>query len=130
MKKTPINTAQTHATTFFHAGSSTKEAAGDACAILSCMFPILAMLWMAMAGEPADLVVNNAAIYTANPAQPRAKAMAIRNGRVIAIGDDVRVHIGPKTQIMDLHGAAVIPGLIDSHVHMAGLGQMIETADL
>jgi len=85
---------------------------------------------MAMAGEPADLVVQNAAIYTANPAQPRAKAMAIRNGRIIAIGDDVRAHVGPKTRVMDMNGAPVTPGLIDSHVHMAGLGQMIETADL
>lgn len=84
----------------------------------------------AMAAEPADLVVNNATIYTANPAQPRAKAMAIRNGRVVAIGDEVAVFIGPKTQVMDLGGAAVIPGLIDSHVHMAGLGQLLETADL
>ncbi|MFN0102332.1 MAG: amidohydrolase [Bryobacteraceae bacterium] len=94
------------------------------------MLPILAMLWMAMAVEPADLVVNNATIYTANPAQPRAKAMAIRNGRIVAIGDEVRARIGPKTEVMDLNGAPVIPGLIDSHVHMAGLGQMIETADL
>jgi predicted amidohydrolase YtcJ len=85
---------------------------------------------MAMAGEPADLVVNNATIYTANPAQPRAKAMAIRNGRIVAIGDDVRTHMGPKTRMLDLNGAPVIPGLIDSHVHMAGLGQLIETVDL
>src|SRR5262245_50809744 len=103
-----------------------KEAAEEACAILSCMLPILAMLGMAMAGEPADLVVNNATIYTADPANPRTKAMAIRNGRIVAIGEDVRLQIGPKTQVMDLHGAAVIPGLIDSHVHMMGLGQMIE----
>lgn len=130
MKKTPTKTAQIQAAAFFHAGSSTNEAAGDPCAILSSMFPILAMLWMAMAGEPADLVINNATIYTANPAQPRAKAMAVRNGRILAIGDDVRAHVGPKTQVMDMQGAAVIPGLIDSHVHMAGLGQLLETADL
>jgi len=94
------------------------------------MFPILAMLWMAMAGDPAELVINNATIYTANPAQPRAKSMAIRAGRIVAIGDDMRALTGPKTRIVDLKGATVIPGLIDSHVHMAGLGQMIETADL
>ncbi|MBL8240231.1 MAG: amidohydrolase [Bryobacterales bacterium] len=94
------------------------------------MIPILAMLWMAMAGEPADLVINNATIYTANPAQPKAKAMAIRNGRIVAIGDEARAQIGPKTRVMDLRGATVIPGLIDSHVHMSGLGQLLETADL
>ncbi|MBI2686681.1 MAG: amidohydrolase [Acidobacteria bacterium] len=94
------------------------------------MFSILAMLGMAMAGEPADLVVDNATIYTADPAHPKAKAMAIRNGRIIAIGDNVRANIGSKTQVLDLKGAPVIPGLIDSHVHMNGLGQMIEWTDL
>lgn len=83
-----------------------------------------------MAGEPADLVVDNATIYTADPAHPKAKAMAIRNGRIIAIGDNVRANIGSKTQVLDLKGAPVIPGLIDSHVHMNGLGQMIEWTDL
>lgn len=83
-----------------------------------------------MAGQPADLVVNNATIYTANPAQPRARAMAIRNGRITAIGDDVSAQIGPKTQVLDVKGAPVIPGLIDSHVHMLGLGQLLEWTDM
>ncbi len=83
-----------------------------------------------MAGEPADLVINNARIHTVNPAQPLAKAMAIRQGRVVAVGDDMSAFTGPKTQVLDLKGAAVIPGLIDSHVHMHGLGQLLETADL
>jgi len=94
------------------------------------MLPILAMLGMAMAGEPADLVVKNAVIYTANPAQPKAKSMAVRNGRITFIGDDASAFTGPKTQVLDLRGAPVIPGLIDSHVHMEGLGLQIETFDL
>ena len=85
---------------------------------------------MALAAQPADLVVNNATIYTANPAQPRARAMAIRNGRITAIGDDVRNQIGPKTQVLDLQGASVIPGLIDSHVHLQMLGQLLEWTDM
>lgn len=84
----------------------------------------------AMFAQPADLVISNAAIYTADAGKPRAKAMAVRGGRVVAIGDEVRGFIGPKTQVVDLQGAAVIPGLIDSHVHMSGLGQLLETADL
>lgn len=83
-----------------------------------------------MYAQPADLVISNAAIYTADASKPRAKAMAVRGGRVVAIGDEVRGFIGPKTQVVDLQGAAVIPGLIDSHVHMAGLGQLLETSDL
>ena len=134
MKKTPINTAQIQATAFFQEGRSTKAGAGEACAILSCMFPILAVLSVGLAGamyaQPADLVISNAAIYTADAGKPRAKAMAVRGGRVVAIGDEVRGFIGPKTQVVDLQGAAVIPGLIDSHVHMSGLGQLLETSDL
>jgi predicted amidohydrolase YtcJ len=99
------------------------------------MFPIVAVLLLALSGEwllaqPADLAVVNARIHTADPAHPAAKAMAIRNGRILAIGDDVRQHTGPATRILDLRGAAVIPGLIDSHVHMEGFGLQLETFDL
>jgi len=85
---------------------------------------------MALAGEPADLVVRNATIYTANPSQPAATAMAVRGGRILAIGNDMSGHVGPKTQVLDLRGAAVVPGFIDSHVHMEGLGMQMETFDL
>jgi predicted amidohydrolase YtcJ len=84
----------------------------------------------ALGAQPAELVITNAVIYTADTAKARAKAMAVRGGRVVAIGDEVRGFIGPKTQVVDLQGATVIPGLIDSHVHMAGLGQLLETSDL
>lgn len=56
--------------------------------------------------------------------------MAVKNGRVLAIGNDVSDHVGPKTQVLDLRGAAVVPGFIDSHVHMEGLGMQMETFDL
>lgn len=98
------------------------------------------MLGMVVAGQSADLVVQNAVIYTANPAQPSATSMAIRHGRIIAIGNGatgtgaigtgVQTHIGPGTRVLDLGGAPVIPGLIDSHVHMEGLGMQLETFDL
>lgn len=99
------------------------------------MFPILAVIALLLSGEqlgsqPADLAVVNAVIHTADPKTPTAKAMAIRQGRVIAIGDDVKAHTGPQTRILDLKGAPIIPGLIDSHVHMAGFGQQLETFDL
>ncbi|MDX2152060.1 MAG: amidohydrolase [Bryobacteraceae bacterium] len=84
----------------------------------------------ALYGQEADLVVTNANIYTVDPARPRAKALAVRGGRIIAVGDDVSAHSGPKTQRLDLRGATVVPGFIDSHVHMRGLGTQIETFDL
>ncbi len=94
------------------------------------------MLFVALAGglsaapEAADLAIVNANIYTVNPAQPKAKSLAVRAGKIVAIGDSVAGHIGTGTRIIDMKGATVIPGLIDSHVHMAGFGFMVETFDL
>jgi len=90
------------------------------------MIPILALLL----ADPADLAVVNARIYTVDTRAPQAKALAVKNGRLAAVGDDVSAHIGPKTKVIDAKGAAVIPGLIDSHVHLAGLGFQLETFDL
>lgn len=78
----------------------------------------------------ADLVVENAQVYTVDAAKPKASAFAVKEGKFIAVGTDVKKHIGPKTRKIDAQGAAIIPGLIDSHVHMRGLGDMLETMDL
>jgi predicted amidohydrolase YtcJ len=94
------------------------------------MLGMASTLLAAWAADPAELAIVNATIYTAEPKLSQAKAMAIRNGRVVAIGDDVSAYIGPKTEVMDLRGGTVIPGLIDSHVHVSGLGFQIETFDL
>ena len=99
------------------------------------MVPIL-MLFLVVAGglfaapEIAELAIINANIYTVNPRQPKAKALAVRGGKIIAVGDSVAQHVGPGTRVVDLGGATVIPGLIDSHVHMANFGFMVETFDL
>ena len=99
------------------------------------MIPIL-MLFFGVAGglfaaaEIAELVIVNANIYTVNPLQPKAKALAVRGGKIIAVGETVAEYVGPQTRVLDLGGATVIPGLIDSHVHMANFGFMVETFDL
>jgi predicted amidohydrolase YtcJ len=84
----------------------------------------------AASAQTADLAVTNAHIYTVNPRQPRASAMAVRAGKVLAVGDDVSRFLGPATTVIDAHGLAVIPGLIDSHGHVQGLGTALETLDL
>jgi predicted amidohydrolase YtcJ len=84
----------------------------------------------ALSAQVADLVVRGARIYTVNPAQPTASAIAVRAGRIVAIGDDISAHIGSATQVIDAQGAAVIPGLIDAHGHLVGLGQTLEILDL
>lgn len=81
-------------------------------------------------GQAADLVVENANIYTVNRSQPRAGAIAVKGSRILAVGSDVSKHIGPQTRRIDAKGATVIPGFIDCHVHMAGLGDSLEILDL
>jgi hypothetical protein len=86
----------------------------------------------ALFGQPADLAIIHANIHTVNPAQPAAKAIAIRNGLILALADEstIRSHIGPHTQVIDGRGATILPGLIDSHGHMQALGESLENLEL
>jgi predicted amidohydrolase YtcJ len=67
----------------------------------------------------ADLAILGAAIRTLDPARPSATAVAVRDGLITAVGDDaeVREHTGPGTELIDGRGMAVVPGLVDSHIH-------------
>lgn len=94
------------------------------------LMSLLGILIAAASGQIADLVVRGARIYTVNPAQPTASAIAVKDGRILAVGDRLEQHIGPATKVMEANGATIIPGLIDSHVHLAGLGQGLEMLDL
>ena len=94
------------------------------------MFPILVLVGLSAFAQVADLVVENAVVYTVDQTNPTAKSIAIKDGRFIAVGGDMKKHIGPKTQRIDAQGAAVIPGLIDAHVHLRGLGDLLETFDM
>ncbi|MBU0491474.1 MAG: amidohydrolase [Chloroflexi bacterium] len=69
----------------------------------------------------ADLVLHNAVCYTMDPALPRAEALAVYGNRIAAVGPtaDVLALRGPNTIVIDLRGQAVLPGFIDSHVHLA-----------
>lgn len=68
---------------------------------------------------PADLVLVNAKIFTADPARPWADALAVRGERVSLVGStaEVRRLTGPDTRVIDLAGRVVIPGINDAHVH-------------
>ena len=66
-----------------------------------------------------NLILHNARIYTVDPAQPWAEAVACANGRIVAVGRnaDVLNLAGPQTQVIDLQGRLLVPGFTDSHVH-------------
>jgi predicted amidohydrolase YtcJ len=67
----------------------------------------------------ADLVLLNGKIITVDATDRIAQGMAIGGGRILAVGsnDDIRPHIGPATERVDLGGRAVTPGLLDAHAH-------------
>lgn len=81
---------------------------------------------------PADLVIHNARIYTADAARPVVDAMAVRAGRVVFTGDvaGARALAGASTRVLDLGGRTVIPGMTDAHAHVLGLGTFLSDVDL
>lgn len=81
--------------------------------------------------QPADLVVTDARIYTANAKRDVAQALAVRDGRLVYVGDraGLRAYIGPRTQVERLGGRLVLPGLVDSHIHPIGIVD-IDACDL
>ena len=81
---------------------------------------------------PADLIFHNAVIYTADDARPKAEAIAIAGDRITAVGSsaDILEMKGPRTRVVDVHGAAILPGLQDSHGHFANLGSSLQVLRL
>jgi len=75
--------------------------------------------------NPAELVLRGGKVATVDGDFSIKQAVAIRDGRFVAVGSngEIRDYIGPQTRVIDLAGRTVIPGLIDSHIHatMAGL---------
>ncbi|HEX8280295.1 MAG TPA: amidohydrolase family protein, partial [Chthoniobacterales bacterium] len=71
------------------------------------------------AAEVADLTVVNAKIVTVDPARPTASALAVKDGKFIAVGDEqeIRKLQGRDTKVIDAGGRTLIPGLNDSHLH-------------
>src|SRR6056297_4296635 len=92
---------------------------------------LLALAASPLAAQPAGMVFNGN-IHTMNPDQPAAQAMAWdEKGRIIAIGESEDLASKwPDVEAEDLAGRTVIPGLIDAHGHVMGLGFSMLNADL
>jgi len=94
------------------------------------MIFILALFSGLMGAQTADFAITGARIYTLNPRAPLVSAIAVKDGKVLAIGDKIEQHLGPATRRIDAKGSTIVPGLIDSHVHMRALGDSLEILDL
>jgi predicted amidohydrolase YtcJ len=79
-----------------------------------------------------DLILFNGHIATLHADLPRASAIACKDGRVHAVGDDdaVRALAGPATELIDLGGRTVVPGINDAHNHMLELGLKLSKLQL
>lgn len=73
------------------------------------------------ADRTADLILRGGPILTMDEHRPRADAIAVRDGRIVAVGtvDEVTTHAGPGTEVLDLDGRALLPGFVDPHMHAA-----------
>lgn len=99
----------------------------------SFIYALLSVAVLASCGkkEQADLVVFNAKVYTVNSKFDTAQAFAIKDGKILAVGntDDIKRQFEANENI-DALGKAIYPGFIDAHAHFFGYGQSLQTADL
>lgn len=77
-------------------------------------------------------VFRNARIYTGSAENPPVEALAVRSGTLVSVGDEatVRASAGQQAEVVDLDGAAVIPGLYDAHIHTANYARDRVSVDL
>src|ERR687892_945433 len=82
--------------------------------------------------SPADLAFVNGSVYTVDAARTRAQAIAVTNGRIVAVGTDaeIREHVGPRTEIVDLRERMLLPAFQDAHVHPPSGGLELLQCDL
>jgi predicted amidohydrolase YtcJ len=80
----------------------------------------------------ADLVLTNANIITINPKMPTAQGIAIKRGKILKVDTykEIKQFIGLDTKVLNLYGKTVLPGLIDTHVHVTDFGRCLMWFDL
>jgi predicted amidohydrolase YtcJ len=100
-------------------------------AISTLSSPSFAMTFASDA-KAADTIYYNGPIVTVNDKQPTAQAVAIKNGKIIAVGseDSMKPLTGKRTQQISLEGKTLVPGFIDGHGHMVNVGLQAISANL
>src|ERR1700682_5405320 len=87
--------------------------------LLASVFLIKAAMASDAPPQPADVIITNARIYTVNPQQKWAEAIAVRSDKIIAVGDRKQIEAlrGPATKVIDAQGRLVLAGFTDCHIH-------------
>ena len=100
-------------------------AASVAAAITASVAAVSVVSLQQPARPPADLVLLNGKIVTLEDSRPEAQAVAVVGDKIADLGstEDIKRHVGPKTQVIDLKGQLVIPGFIEGHGHFGGVAE-------
>lgn len=74
--------------------------------------------------DPADMIFTNGVIYTVNEDQPKVEAVAVKDGMILAVGtsEEIEKYKSEATEVIDLNGETMTPGIIESHAHLMGIG--------
>lgn len=93
---------------------------------------VLVFLMELDAAVVADLILRNGKVWTVNPRQPVAQAVAVKNGRILAVGSNAEIDAlgGKDTRVVDLRGRLMLPGFHDSHVHFYTGGTRLASVQL
>ena len=80
----------------------------------------------------ADLALTSGKVLTMNQSQPYAEAIAIKDDRIVQVGtnEEIEPWIGKNTKVISLKGKTVVPGFIDTHIHVADFGRLLRWIDL
>ncbi|HVJ26764.1 MAG TPA: amidohydrolase [Vicinamibacterales bacterium] len=100
---------------------------------IALIFSAFLAIGVAAQGNRApELILTNARIYTLDPSQPWAEAIAIDGARIVAVGSAAEIarRAGPTTRTLDLKGAFVSPGFNDAHVHIDSTGGLLVGVNL
>ncbi|MEM1984249.1 MAG: amidohydrolase family protein [Candidatus Korarchaeum sp.] len=71
----------------------------------------------------ADIVIRGGRICTMDERRPYASVVAVKEGRIVHVGDDAYDMIGEETLVIEADGRSVLPGFIDTHVHFVGTAE-------
>lgn len=82
--------------------------------------------------QAADLVLRNGNVVTVDPEHPAAEAVAVRDGEIVFVGsdDEIDAYVSPETEVIDLAGKTAMPGFIEGHGHLMGIGRARMQLDL
>ena len=86
----------------------------------------------AQTNPAANLIIQNARVWTVDPSQPEAQAVAILGDRIVAVGSNQQVEVwrGAHTSVVDADGRRLLPGFNDAHVHFVDGGSQLDNVEL